>query len=80
MPGLLPHLGYLAVFVGCFLEGETVLALAGVAAEHGYLSLPVVVATGALGGIVGDQTLFFVGRRYGNRIFARFPAIGEKAQ
>lgn len=55
-----------------------VLALAGMAAANGYLSLPVVMAIGALAGFAGDQTLFFIGRRYGKRIFARFPWIGEK--
>ena len=73
------HLGYLAVFVGTLLEGETVLFLAGLAAQHGYLSLPAVVAVAAVGGFIGDQCFFFIGRRYGNRVLARFPSLAARA-
>lgn len=32
-----------------------------------------------IGGFIGDQFFFFVGRRYGNRVFARFPALAARA-
>ena len=73
------HLGYLAVLIGTLLEGEAVLFLAGLAAQHGYLSLPVVVVVAAFGGFLSDQFLFFIGRRYGNRLLARFPALAARA-
>ena len=44
LQSLIEHYGYFAVFLGCFLEGETVLVLAGFAAHMGYLSLPGVIA------------------------------------
>ena len=72
-------LGYLALFVGALLEGETVVFLAGVAAQHAYLSLPAVVATAVIGAFFADQVLFFVGRRYGHRVFARFPKLAARA-
>jgi membrane protein DedA with SNARE-associated domain len=61
------------------LEGEAVLFLAGIAAQHGYLALPIVVSVAAFGGFLSDQILFFVGRRYGNRLLVRFPAIAARA-
>ncbi len=67
--------GYLAVFVGCFFEGETVLVLAGFAAHLGYLSLPLVVATSAAAGFCGDQTFFALGLRYGASLRQRFPIL-----
>jgi len=67
--------GYVAVFIGCFLEGETVLVLAGFAAHMGYMSLPWVMATAALAGFCGDQAAFFVGRRYGPRLLAWSPRL-----
>jgi membrane protein DedA with SNARE-associated domain len=76
--GVSEQLGYLAVLVGTFLEGETVLVLAGLAAQHGYLSFPAVVAVAATGAFVGDQVYFFIGRRYGNRLLARFPSLAAK--
>jgi len=71
--------GYLAVFAGCFLEGETILVLAGVAAHEGLLSLPWVVTLAAIAGTMGDQVYFYVGRRYGLRLFARFPSLRQRA-
>ena len=73
------HLGYLAVLTGTLLEGEVVLFLAGLAAQHGYLYFPIVVAVGAIGGFIADQSLFFIGRRYGNRLLARFPSVAARA-
>ena len=78
MDDVIIQLGYVAIFVGTFLEGESILALGGLAAEHGYLSFPVVVAVAVLGGFLGDQFFFFVGRRYGDRVLARFPFVSAK--
>lgn len=76
---LVADFGYLAVFVGTFLEGETVLVLGGLAAQHGYLSFPVVVAVAIVGGFLGDQACFFIGRRYGERLLARYPSLARRA-
>lgn len=72
---LIEAYGYLAIFVGSFLEGETILAVGGFAAQSGYLDLPAVVAVGLSGGFLGDQLYFFLGRRHGNDIVARFPGL-----
>jgi membrane protein DedA with SNARE-associated domain len=70
--------GYAAVFLGSFLEGETVLALAGLAAHRGYLDLPAVIAIAVLGAFLGDQCAFFVGRRYGTRLVLRYPRLSAQ--
>ena len=72
---LIQNYGYLAVAVGTFLEGETVLVLAGAAASLGHLSMPVVIAVATLASFAGDQLFFHLGRRYGARLLARFPAL-----
>ncbi len=79
MEGLIGHLGYLALFVGTLLEGETIVFLAGLAAHHGYLWFPAVVAIAVIGGFLGDQFFLFLGRRYGNRVFTRFPGLATRA-
>jgi len=79
MDQLIANFGYLAIFIGTFLEGETVLALGGVAAAYGYLSFPGVVAVAVLGAFLGDQCCFYLGRRYGHRVVARFPSLAAKA-
>ena len=43
---ILQDYGYAAVFVGTFLEGETIMVLGGLAAQLGYLSLDWVIACG----------------------------------
>jgi membrane protein DedA with SNARE-associated domain len=67
--------GYPVVFIGSLVEGETILALAGLAAHRGYLSLPCVIVIAAAGGFLGDQVYFALGRRYGVRMQARFPRL-----
>ena len=54
--------GYWVLFVGCFLEGETFLVLAGFAAHSGYLDPFVVVAVVAIAAFVGNQFFFWLGR------------------
>ena len=65
--------GYWAVFVGSLLEGETILVLAGFAAHQGYLSLPETLAIAFVGGTLGDQIFFWVGRRWGGKLLDRVP-------
>ena len=75
----LSQYGYLALFAGCLLEGETLLLLAGIAAHRGYLSLPIVVLVAFVGGALGDQVCFFVGRRFGAPLLARWPRFEARA-
>ena len=75
---MLAELGYAALFIGTLLEGETIVFLAGLAAHHGYLWFPAVVAVSVVGGFLSDQILFHVGRRYGERVYARFPGLAAR--
>ena len=77
---LVAQYGYLAVAAGAFLEGETVLVLAGFAAHQGYLSFFWVVALALCAGALGDQTCFFLGRRYGGALLRRFPQLSPGVQ
>lgn len=77
---LLAQYGYLAVFIGCLLEGETMLILAGFAAHRGYLSLPLVMTIACCAGTLGDQIVFFTGRRYGSALLSRWPALATRAR
>jgi membrane protein DedA with SNARE-associated domain len=72
--------GYIAVFVGAFLEGETVLVLAGFAAHRGHLDLPRVITMAMFAGWLGDQLYFFLGRFYGPQLLARFPSLKPRAE
>ena len=65
--------GYLAILIGTFFEGETILVLGGFAAHRGYLGLPWVIASAFAGSLCGDQLLFYLGRRHSEAILARRP-------
>lgn len=67
-------LGYVAVMAGCVIEGETVLIAAGLAAQGGYLSLPLVVLSAWIGATSGDHFFFILGRCKGSSIIAFRPS------
>lgn len=77
---LISDYGYLAILVGTFLEGETIVILAGVAAQLGYLELPWVIATALAGSFTGDQFYYYLGRRWGPKIIARRRSWQQAAQ
>lgn len=72
---LLQKYGYFAVFVGTFLEGETILVMAGFFAERGYLDIFLVAAVAAAGAYIGHLFWFWLGRRYGVKLLDRFPKM-----
>ena len=72
---LLQDFGYLAVFVGTFLEGEAILVAAGFFAARRYLD-PVWVAVVAFAGAyLGHVFWFWLGRVHGVRLLDRFPRM-----
>jgi membrane protein DedA with SNARE-associated domain len=79
LQALLENYGYIAVFVGALLEGETVLVMAGFAAHRGLLHLPVVIAVAAVAGFLGDQFFFMLGRYRGRQMLERFPSVQRQA-
>jgi membrane protein DedA with SNARE-associated domain len=70
--------GYWLLAVGCLLEGETVLLLAGFAAHRGHLDPFAVVAIAAAAGFTGDEGFFWLGRRHGTAVLARWPAAARQ--
>lgn len=70
--------GYLAVFVGTLLEGETILIAAGFVAHRGLLEWPLVVLVAILGATLGDLLAFLLGRWKGEALIERFPALARR--
>lgn len=72
---LLEDYGYLALFVGTYFEGETILVLAGFLAYREYLELWMVILVAFIGSYAGDQTWFYLGRWKGNSLLERKPKL-----
>ncbi|MBA2502639.1 MAG: DedA family protein [Pyrinomonadaceae bacterium] len=68
---LVGHYGLYAVFFLALIEGDITLLLAGVLAHSAFFgewSFPKVLAAGTLGGFVGDQIAYWMGRACGTRV------------
>lgn len=72
---LIQQFGYLAIAIGSFLEGEAVLLAGSFAASQGYLNLALVLPIAAAASFLGDLPYFYAGRRYGDSVMERFPAL-----
>src|SRR5213083_1947894 len=72
---LLQKFGYLAVLVGTFLEGETILVMAGFFCERGYLEYFLVVLSAFAGAYIGHVFWFWLGRKQGVKLLDRFPRM-----
>jgi membrane protein DedA with SNARE-associated domain len=70
--------GYIGIFIGTFLEGETTVLLGGIFSKLGYMSVSVVMLYAFAGTFVGDCTFFAIGRFFGKNIIERFDFIRNK--
>jgi membrane protein DedA with SNARE-associated domain len=78
---LIARYGLVGIFVGAAFEGDVTLILAGVTAALGLLNLPLALAVGVIGAVLGD-TLWYVAGRWrstairGSRLYQRAgPAV-----
>jgi membrane protein DedA with SNARE-associated domain len=71
---LIARYGYGAILTGAFLEGETIVVLAGYLARRGVLHLWAVILVAFAGSFAGDQLAYFVGRFWGEAVMRRRPA------
>ncbi|CUU77171.1 DedA family protein [Campylobacter hyointestinalis] len=53
---------YVVIFLWCIAEGEIALILAGILAHEGHVNLAMIVFVAGIGGFVGDQIYFYIGR------------------
>jgi len=59
---LLKEYGYIILFVWSIMEGEAGLVMAGVLSHTGDMNLWLAILVAGLGGFVGDQIYFYIGR------------------
>jgi len=71
LESLVRQYGYAFVFIGSLIEGETAVALSGLAAHRGYMNLFLVIAVATVGAALGDQFWFHLGRARGKAFLER---------
>lgn len=80
---ILTQYGYLlypTILIWTFVEGETVVLIAGIIASEGSYNINVeLIALAAFcGSFAGDQLYYYIGRRYGTPLLNRWPTLGAK--
>lgn len=71
LEAMVSEYGYAAVLIGTFLEGESILVIAGYFAHQNKLDLYTVMLCAFVGSLISDQLAFFIGRRWGMRWIER---------
>jgi membrane protein DedA with SNARE-associated domain len=76
---ILKDWGYIAVFLGSLVEGESVILVACLLAHLGYLSLIKIMIVAFCGTLFADQALYYVGRYYGQAIIQKYHRLHAPA-
>ena len=63
--------GYWAILLLTFIEGETVVIVAGFFAHQGLLDITYVILTALTGSFSGDQLYYYIGRHGGPKLIAK---------
>ncbi len=69
--------GYYAIFLLTFLEGETIVIIAGIFAAKGMMNPYLIALVAFSGSFTTDQIMFTLGKYKGGAIINRFPRLGK---
>src|SRR6266496_476091 len=64
-----------SIFIGLIVPGDVILALGGVYASQGKLSVVGVAALGTVAAICGESAGYWLGRKVGLRLLRRVPIL-----
>ncbi len=77
---LLQTYGYWAILLGTFLEGETIVILAGLLVANGHMEFMPVVLCAFTGTTLSDQLMFSIGKYKGQALLTRFPRLDRNRE
>ncbi len=77
---LITDFGYLAILAGTFLEGETIVIIAGYLSTKGMLNPWLVALCAFSGSFCSDQLMFMLGRYKGPSVLKRFPRLDKNTE
>jgi membrane protein DedA with SNARE-associated domain len=78
MEAYIAKYGYIGIFIGTFLEGETTVLLGGIFSKLGYININRVVLWAFMGTFAGDCTFFFLGRTFGRKQIGKYEFLSSK--
>ena len=78
MEAYIAKYGYIGIFVGTFLEGETTVLLGGIFSKLGYMNIEKVMLWAFLGTFAGDCTFFSIGKIFGKNIIEKYEFLRSK--
>ena len=78
MEAYIAKYGYIGIFVGTFLEGETTVLVGGIFSKLGFMNLCMVMLYAFAGTFVGDCTFFTIGRCFGKNLIERFEFLRKR--
>ena len=76
---LLHDYGYWTLLIWTFLEGETVVIIAGILAQQGYMDTRLIALCAFCGSCSSDQFMFLLGKYKGPAVLSRFPRLARNA-
>lgn len=59
------------LLIGLFLPGDSLLFTAGLLASRGYLNILTLMSVAFVAAVLGDSTGYYLGRRFGPKVFQR---------
>lgn len=71
--------GYVAVFLGALVEGESIVLTASALAYAGFLNIYMVAGVAFFSTVFAEQSCYLIGRHYGPGLFDRFPRLKPAA-
>jgi len=77
---LLQDYGYWTLLIWTFLEGETVVIIAGALAQQGYMDPKLIALCAFCGSCSSDQCMFLLGKYKGPAVLTRFPRLARNAE
>ncbi len=77
---LLSKYGYYGILIWTFLEGETIVIIAGLMAPKTGMDLQLIALCAFTGALLSDQLMFLIGKFKGEKVLHRFPGLAHRME
>lgn len=77
---LLAKYGYYGILIWTFLEGETIVIIAGLMAPKTGMDLQLIALCAFTGALLSDQLMFLIGKFKGEKVLHRFPGLARRME